>query len=606
VDLTFDRSFDRSSRVRYLVPLIFASAVFVFLLSRLWYLQVLRGTDFQNQSENNRIRLREIAPPRGIIFDHTVNRLTDNRPAFNITVVPEDAHDLDTTMERLDHILALDAESKNASRKAIVRGLPFKPVPLKEDVSWEELSAVEAIRYQLPGVCVEADPKRRYIYGPIFAHLIGYLGEISDRELRSADYVRYRAGNRIGQTGLEERWEFALRGHLGGRRVEVDATGRERQEMHEVEPIPGKNLFLTVRLPLQQLCGRAMAGRSGAVVAMDPRDGRILAMYSSPSYDPNYFSRGISQEQWTALLQNPAHPLENKCIQGQYPPGSTFKVITSAAALEMGVITPETVFTCSGTFRFGRRTFRCWKRGGHGSVDLHKAIVESCDVYFYETGLRAGIEAIEEMARRFGLGEATGVHLSGETPGLVPSKAWKRRTFHEPWYEGETVSVSIGQGPITVTPLQVVCLYAAIANGGTLFRPIAVGRVETASGKVVALAQPQMRRSVPLAREIYETLCQGLIGVVNEQHGTGGQALLPEVVVAGKTGTSQVVSMPKDQTEEDEESVPYALRPHAWFAAYAPAEAPEIAGAVLIEHGGHGGSAAAPVARQLIEAYFRR
>ena len=606
MDLTFDRTFERDNRTRYLVPIILASAIFLFLLSRLWYLQVLRGSDFQSQSENNRIRLREIAPPRGIIFDHTVNRLVDNRPAFNITIIPEDAKDLNTTMERLDHSFDLDAEIKNASRKAILRGLPFKPVPLKEDVSWEELSAVEAIRYQLPGVCVETDPKRRYLHGPLFAHLIGYLGEISDSELRSEAYTRYRAGNRIGQTGLEERWEFALRGHPGGRQVEVDATGRERQVMQEVDPIPGKNLYLSVRLPLQQLCQEGMEGRSGAVVAMDPRDGRILAMYSSPSYDPNFFSRGISQEQWTALLQNPAHPLENKCIQGQYPPGSIFKVITAAAALETGVITPETVFNCPGAFRFGRRTFRCWKKGGHGTVDLHRAIVESCDVYFYEAGLKAGIEAISEMARRFGLGETTEIHLSGEMPGLVPSKAWKQRAFSEPWYEGETVSVAIGQGPITVTPLQMVCLYAAIANGGTLFRPIAVSRVETASGEVVALARPYGRRHVSLSREIYETLRRGLIGVVNDEHGTGGRAQLPEVVVAGKTGTSQVVSMPKDQTDEDEENVPHALRPHAWFATYAPAEAPEIVVAVLIEHGGHGGSAAAPVAGRLMEAYFRR
>jgi len=606
VDLTFDRSYERDNRTRYLVPIIFASAIFLFLISRLWYLQVLRGSDFQSQSENNRIRLRETAPPRGIIFDHTVNRLVDNRPAFDITIIPEDAKDLDTTMERLGRILDLDAETKDASRKAILRGLPFKPVPLKEDVSWEELSAVEAIRYQLPGVCVETDPKRRYLHGPLFAHFIGYLGEISDRELRSETYARYRAGNRIGQTGLEERWEFALRGHSGGRQVEVDATGRERQLMHEVDPIPGKNLYLSVRLHLQQLCREAMAGRSGAVVAMDPRDGRILAMYSSPSYDPNLFSRGISQDQWTALLRDPAHPLEHKCTQGQYPPGSTFKVITAAAALEAGVITPETVFNCPGKFRFGRRTFRCWKKEGHGTVDLHRAIAESCDVYFYEAGLRAGIEAISEMARRFGLGGKTGIHLGGEMPGLVPSKAWKRRTYHEPWYEGETVSVAIGQGPLNVTPLQMVSLYAAIANGGTLFRPIAVSRVETASGKVVALARPDVRCEVPLSPEIYETLRRGLTGVVNDEHGTGRKALLPDVVVAGKTGTSQVVSMPKDQTEEDEENVPYARRPHAWFAAYAPAEAPEIAVAVLIEHGGHGGSAAAPVARRLMEAYFQR
>ena len=606
MDLTFERTFERDNRTRHLVTIIFASAIFLFLLSRLWYLQVLRGSDFQSQSENNRVRLREIAPPRGIIFDHTVNRLVDNRPAFNITVVPEDAKDLNTTMERLGHILDLDAEIKNASRRAILRGLPFKPVPLREDVSWGELSAVEAIRYQLPGVCVETDPKRRYLHGPLFAHIIGYLGEISDRELRSEAYARYRAGNRIGQTGLEERWEFALRGRPGGHQVEVDATGRERQVMHEVDPIPGKNLYLSMRLHLQQLSREAMAGRSGAVVAMNPRDGRILAMYSSPSYDPNLFSRGISQDQWTALLQDPAHPLEHKCIQGQYPPGSTFKVITAAAALEAGVVTSETVFNCPGTFRFGRRTFRCWKKGGHGTVDLHRAIVESCDVYFYEAGLRAGIDAISEMAGRFGLGESTGIHIGGEMPGLVPSRAWKRRAFHEPWYEGETVSVAIGQGPITVTPLQMVCLYAAIANGGTLFRPIAVNRVETAAGEVVALARPDERRHVPLSREIYETLRRGLIGVVNEEHGTGRRAHLPGAVVAGKTGTSQVVSMPKDQTEEDEESVPYARRPHAWFVAYAPAEAPEIAVAVLIEHGGHGGSAAAPVAVKLMDAYFQR
>ncbi|MDO9528779.1 MAG: penicillin-binding protein 2, partial [Syntrophales bacterium] len=367
---------------------------------------------------------------------------------------------------------------------------------------------------------------------------------------------------------------------------------------------PGYNVVLTIDSNLQKIAQDAFEGKAGSVVVMDPRDGSVLVMLSSPSFDPNLFNRGISADNWERLLSNPLHPMENRAISGMYPPGSTYKLIVAAAALEEGLITPETSFFCDGSFILGNRTSRCWKKGGHGEISLHRAIVESCDVYFYNLGKLVGIAKLAEYSRGFGLGAKTGINLPGEKSGLVPTREWKLNRFKEPWQMGETISVSIGQGFMLVTPIQLLNAYCALANEGTLCVPRIVKRIETAEGQIIEEFNPEIKSHIPVSEKNIEILKQALWGAVNENQGTGRALKRKEEDVCGKTGTAQVVSMPEDGEDVAEGKTPYKLRDHALFVCFAPSKNPEIAVVVVVEHGGHGGSAAAPIARKIIDGYF--
>jgi penicillin-binding protein 2 len=404
-------------------------------------------------------------------------------------------------------------------------------------------------------------------------------------------------------------WEAKLKGQRGGRQVEADAAGRQLQILREIPPQPGHNLVLTLDTQLQLEAERALEGKAGAIVAMDPNTGDILAMASSPAFDQNQFVRGFTPSEWQAIVDHPQHPLENKAIQGQYPLGSTFKPVVVAAALAEGVIEPETMLTCNGEYRLGNHVYRCWKKWGHGEIALYQAMVQSCDIYFYQLGQRLGVERMAEYARRFRLGSRTLVRLNNEAEGLVPTARWKLRRFGIPWQKGEDLVTAIGQGFLLATPIQMGVFYAAIANGGVLVKPRVVIRVEDADGGVVKKVQPEAVGKLDLSPSTVAFLQRALEGVVQEPNGTGRAALLPGKLaglrVAGKTGTAQVVRAAKDDEGKDENQVPYKFRDHAWFVTYAPAEAPEIVVAVLVEHGGHGGSAAAPLARQVMEEYFK-
>ncbi len=573
--------------------------VLLLLLLRLWQLQVVEGEAFRALSENNRIRLKRTPPLRGVIYDRHGRVLVDNRPAFNVVLVPEDTPDVRASLAALSRYMVENVTFTDGVLPRDPRRPAYEGVVIAKDVTWSTLAAVEAHQFDIPGVSVEVSTKRYYPAGALAAHLLGYVGEVSPREL--ARLPGYRMGDPIGKFGLERRMEYYLRGKGGGQQIEVDALGKRLRVLGEVEARAGKSLVLSLDRELQQKAEEALAGHEGALVVLDVWTGEVLALASRPGFDPNVFARGIRTQEWHALLSDPLRPLSNRAIQGQYPPGSTFKVIMAVAALEKGVVTPATRFFCGGGLPFGGRVFRCWKKGGHGSVDLRQAIAQSCDVYFYQVGQRLGITAIAEYARLFGLGRPTGIDLDHEASGIIPDPAWKKSRLGAPWYAGETLSVVIGQGYVTATPLQMAVAAAAVANGGTVYRPHVVKRVLGDEGDTILAFQPEVISETGVKAHTLRLIREGMVDVVNGPRGTGKKAQLADIVVAGKTGTSQVIA----GTRGKGTALPRQYRDHAWFIAFAPADAPQVAVACLLEHAGQGGGAvAAPVVREVLDAYF--
>lgn len=578
------------------------SIVFLLLIGRLFFLQIIQGERFTYLAENNRIRLKKIPGTRGMVFDRKGQLLIDSRPSFDLLFVPEDAKEPETTLRRLAGFLGRDEGELLGLLEENKGRPPFEEMVLGRDIDWRTLVAVETHQLDLPGVTLRIRPRRSYLLNSMAAHLLGYMGEIGPKQLKAQKERGYGMGDEIGQFGLERRWEELLRGRTGGQQVEVDALGRRVRVLHEVEDVPGYSVFLTLDRDLQETAYEALQGKQGAIVALEVNSGAILALVSTPAFDPNIFARGVTGEEWRALGQDRMHPLNNRAIQGQYPPGSTFKIVLAIAALEEKVIDPETPLQCHGSMAFGNRVFRDWKKQGHGAVDLHKGIVQSCDVYFYQLGQRIGIDRIAKYARALGLGEKTGIALDDEKPGLIPDTEWKMRRFGQPWFPGETPSASIGQGYVNVTPLQMANLMATVANGGTRYRPWFVRRVESLDGTLIREYGPEKIRSLELKENTLKHVRGALADAVNSGSGTGGYAKSNMVAIAGKTGTAQVAEMRGAYVKSEQLS--YLIRDHAWFVAYAPAENPVIAIAALVEHGGHGGTAAAPMAKKVIEKYF--
>jgi len=571
--------------------------LFGLLFLRLWFLQLVQGEDLRQRSEHNRIRQLDLPPWRGMILDRHGQLLVGNRPSYELVVVPEDVADVPRLTQRLASLLGLDPQPL-AAQITGAKSAGLHQVRLRADLTWEDLARVETYQSELPGVMVQIQPKRQYRHKGQAAHVLGYLGEVTDVQLKSGKFSGYKMGDYLGRCGVELAWEKYLRGQRGYRRIEVDAYGRELGQLDRIFPTPGANVFLTLDDKLQQEAEACLEGKMGAIVALDPRSGKILAMASSPTYSQEAFERGLSVSEWQKLSTAKDHPLENRPLKGQYPPGSTFKIVMAVAGLEEKVITPSTVFYCNGNMPFGNHVFHCWKKGGHGGVDLYRALVQSCDIYFYNVGRRLGIDRIAEWSHRFGLGQPTGLKLDKEMTGLVASTAWKKARFHQPWHEGETLSVAIGQGYNLVTPLQMAQVAAAVANGGYLYEPQLVEKVESPAGEILYQARPVLKSSLGASPATLAFMQKALHGVVSE--GTGRNAKLPAVEVAGKTGTSQVVSLEKEKIKKKG----VRTENHAWFVAYAPVSDPQIAVAVLIEHGGGGGAVAAPLAKRLLEANF--
>jgi penicillin-binding protein 2 len=600
MELNTQKMEDFKGKYKYLV--VFVGLAFFLIFIRLWSLHVIQGSELRHLSENNRIRLLENPADRGMLLDRKGRILAHNRPSFEVYLVPEDVQANPEVLAKIAAMLNMTQDEIGEKIKAQKRRAPFRPVKIKSDIDWNELAALESNRVNLPGLLVDVRPRRAYDYGDLASHLIGYLGEVDENELRQSRESPYRMGALIGKYGVEYRWENDLRGVDGGQQIEVDALGREVRPLGVVEPFPGNNLSLTIDLDLQKTAEDAYKDKNGALIAMDPKTGHILAMVSKPSFEP--FARNVSPEEWKTLVENPYHPLTNKGIQGQYPAGSIFKIVTAIAGLESGMITPNTQLHCTGAFSYGNRNFRCWKEGGHGTLSLHRAIVESCDVYFYQVGLKVGVDLIAHYANEFGLGKLTGISLPHEKPGTVPSSSWKKKRFGAPWYSGETLSFSVGQGYLLATPLQLLMLISGVANGGKLSLPQVVEKIADVYGNTLQEYPPVELGRADVSQKTLQIIQDALKGAVNEPHGTGSACLLKDVKVAGKTGTAQVVAMPEDFKRGEMNRIPLKFRDHAWFVAYAPFEDPKISVVVLVEHGGFGASAAAPIAKKVIEQYL--
>jgi len=561
----------------------------IVLTMRLFDLQILQGDEMRRLSDQNRVRIKKIVAPRGTIFDRTGKILADTRPSFNLYLIPEDIKDFTQTIDGLVGLLHVERDEVMECLKEARDLPPSYPVKIESDMSMDQVAKVEANKLYLPGVSIQIEPKRNYPYGTMLAHVLGYVSEISAEELKMKDYKNYSRGDAIGKFGLERMYEKYLRGLDGQQRVEVDAFGNEVMALETKDPVSGDNLYLNVDMDVQTTVEHALEGKNGGAVVADPRTGGVLALVSHPAFDPNQLTSG-SRDYWKAIATDPSHPLQNRVIQGRFPPGSTFKPLVALAALEKGVIDEHTSFTCPGHFAFGGRVFKCWQKRGHGSVSVHKGIVQSCDVFFYNTGLKVGVDSIHDMASLMGITTPIGVDLPGEKSGLVPSTEWKKRTYGQKWYEGETVSVAIGQGAVWLTPIGLMQLASFIGNEGVTFKPQIVNRIVSPGGDVVKRFEPMMKTNVKLNKRNISLVKEAMKGVVNEPGGTAySSARLENVSMSGKTGSAQSGTGGGD---------------HAWFIAFAPSDSPSVAASILVEHGLHGASAAAPIAKAIAETMF--
>lgn len=562
---------------------------FLILAGRLFYLQVIKGPEFYRQSENNCLRVIRQRAVRGFIYDREKRILAGNRPVYSLYVIPQDVPHEKSFIQTLAEILQMSSQE---IEEIIVKGekLPFEPVKVKEDIGKDLAGIIEERRNELPGVFIETEAQRYYPAGEIGVHFLGYVGEISGEDFLELKDQDYRLGDIVGRTGIEKVYDHYLRGEDGGVWVEVNAYGKQLNVVTVKDSGPGANLILTIDKHLQEIAEEAMSNQTGAVVILDPATGEILAMVSKPGYDPNLLSHLVSREQWEKLATDPRHPLINRSLQGLYPPGSIFKLVTATAALSDNRIRINEYVFCPGTFTVGSvpHTYSCWQKNGHGLVNIVEAIKVSCNIFFYQLSLRVGINNLRRYAYLYGLGRTTGIDLPSENPGLVPGPQWKRLEKGEPWYYGDTIIMSIGQGFLLVTPLHMANMIAAIGNGGTLFRPHLVKRIETTDGKIIKEFPPEKMGELNVPAEVIKILRQGLWAAVNESGGTGRSGSIPGAEVAGKTATAQ------NPTGED----------HGWFIAFAPFEKPQLAIAVLVEHGKFGASSAAPLARKIISRYL--
>lgn len=595
-----------------LVAIIMLAAFSIFVL-RLFQLQIVEGADLASRSARNSIRTLRLEAPRGDVVDREGRVLATTRPAFRVRVIPSEVRSPERSYRVLGQLMNREQEEL-ADLVGEPRGRRrFQPVALETDLAYLEHARVESHRYALPGVVTDITPRRFYVGGRSAAHLLGSIGEIDAEELGRGDLGDYRAGDVVGKSGLESRHEPHLRGKKGGRNIVIDVSGQEVEVVGEVEPVPGGRIVLTIDLDLQRAAEEAFRSGDpaepdyrGALVALDPRNGEVLALVSQPAYDPNAFAGGIGADAWKALVSDESRPLRNRAISGQYPPGSTYKAVVAVAGLSEGILDPDKKVFCPGEYRLGRHVYRCWKRGGHGDVNLDEAMVGSCDVYFYHLGVELGIDKIAQYASLLGLGRPTGIDLQGEMKGLVPSREWKERARGERWLKGETVSASIGQGYNLATPIQLAQVFAALSNGGTLHRPHLLRRLESWDGSDTRFAEPSESRETGLDPRVLERVLQSLVATVQHPEGTGFRARVGGVVVGGKTGTSQVVRLQLTEHLEDSE-IPMRFRDHALFVAFAPAENPEIALAVVVEHAGKGGgTVAAPIAQKVLARYFEK
>jgi penicillin-binding protein 2 len=595
---------------------------FCILLLQLLNLQILQGDSLKVASEENRIKRVKIAAPRGMIFDRTGKLLLDNRPAFDLEIIPQYLKESKTIEETISIISRITKMPPAEIRKILNRAKTqpaYLPIKIKTDLSRDEVAELKSWQIAMPGVSVEMEIKRTNVYGDLASHMLGYIGEVNQTELpilQKTAIRRYKLGDSIGKFGLEQKMEDVLRGEDGEEWVEVDALGRRKLEKYRgrfiaenqgKSAVPGKNLTLTIDQDLQAAAAKAFGEKVGSVVAIDPRTGEILSMLSRPSFDPTEFSRGIPAELWKRLLENENKPLRDKTIMDHYSPGSVFKTITAIAGLQEKVIDENTKFHCTGSLRLGNRVYHCWKKEGHGDVDVVNAITKSCDVFFYRVAQKLkSVDDIATWAFHLGLGKKTDINLPRETSGLIPTEAWKKKRFGQEWTAGETLSVAIGQSYVLTTALQLANTYASIANGGTFYRPFLIKKITTVDGDLVQEFQPEVLDQTRLDPKTYELIQKGLWGVVNSPNGTAFAQRLQGMDFVGKTGTVQVMSLAANKVYQKCENMKFRQRHHGMFAGFAPMNNPKIAVAVVAEHSCHGSSGAAPIARAIIKTYLEK
>ncbi|MDR1872691.1 MAG: penicillin-binding protein 2 [Deltaproteobacteria bacterium] len=594
---------DYGSQIFWL-KVIFGLALAVLAL-RLWYLQIVAGEEYRLKSEKNHSSLIDIPTQRGLIFDRHGQTLVDNDISYDLLVTPAEVSDQKELIDEVAGLIGRDRADLEKKFASLSKKHKYNSHLWLSGLTRADLAALETRHYDLDGVTIQINSVRKPTRENFAPHLIGYLAEISPKQLGEPTYAGLKQGALVGQSGVEQSMEALLHGKKGQRLTTVDSQGRVLEELKADYPEPGHNVILTLNSRLQRVAQSLLAEHAGAIVVLDPRNFEILAMASSPTFNLNDFVGGVSVERWKSLNSDPFHPMENRAVGGQYPPGSTFKIAMALTALSEGVITPETVFSCAGAIFLGHSRFGCWARGGHGAVNLHRSLKESCDVYYYEVGRRLGIDRLANGVREnFGLGRALGMDLNTERGGLVPNQAWKLKRFGKPWNFGETFPVSIGQGYLLTTPLQVAQYTAVAANGGTLFRPHLVKEVTDFEGRLTRRVEPEVIHQLALRPDYIQAVRKGLDAVVNEPGGTGRRGQIPGVRVAGKTGTSQVISLDRYQLYSRGGVLPWKYREHAWFTAYAPVDNPEVVVTVLLEHAGGGGANAAPLAAKLLAAYF--
>lgn len=581
--------------------LVLASA----LIARMYYLQVLEAERYRTLADDNRISLRLLPPPRGRIVDRNGVPMAVNQQNFRVLVVAEQTRSLEHTLEALSRIVALSDSERARVMRDVRRRRSFVPVTVRENLSWEDVARIEVNTPDLPGLMIDVGQSRHYPLQGLGAHILGYVSAVSEQDLANSqgDPLLELPGFRIGKAGVERIYDLALRGRGGTSQVEVNAVGRVIRELAREEGEPGMELPLSLDLELQEYAAQRLGEESAAAVVMDIHSGELLVMASTPSFDPNAFNRGLSSTEWKDLISNPRAPLTNKAIAGQYAPGSTFKMMVALAALESGAITPEQRVFCPGFMALGNNRFHCWKKHGHGAVDLNGGLKHSCDVYFYEIARRTGVDRIADVCKRFGLGAPTGIDLPGERPGIVPSRDWKRAALGQPWHPGETLINGIGQGYVLTTPLQLAVMTARLANGGFAVVPH-VARDVVQDSRVAARSGGNLA-SIGVSPKNIALVRKGMNAVTNEPGGTAYNARIkdPAMAMSGKTGTAQVRRITLREREtgvKKNDELPWKERDHALFVAYAPEDSPRFAISVVVEHGGGGSAVAAPIARDIL------
>ena len=578
------------------------------LAGRMYQLQVVESDRYKTLADENRINMQLLAPPRGRIFDRFGRPLAVNQLNYRLVIVPEQAGDLERSLVAIGHLVQIEQRERERVLREAQRKRNFVPITVRENLTWEEVSRIEVNAPDLPGTMIDVGQTRHYLSGKEAAHIIGYVGAVTEKEL-AGDPVLALPGFRIGKNGAEKVFESRLRGKAGSRQVEVNAYGRIIRELRRDEGQPGDDYVLSIDMGLQEYANARIMHESASAVVIDVHSGELMALVSSPSFNPNSFTTGISQNEWNALMTNPRFPLTNKAVSGQYSPGSTFKMMVALAALEGDHINPNREIFCPGYLDLGNRRFHCWKRGGHGRVNMYTGITRSCDFYFYEVAKRVGVDDIAAMARRFGLGEKLGIELPSERNGLMPTRDWKLAVYGVPWQKGETLVIGIGQGFVLATPLQLAVMTARIANGGIAIAPKLVRETQRVGKRLPDLREPFP--SMGLSAAHLAVVQKGMLDVTNDPRGTAYRARIeePSMAMAGKTGSVQVKRITKAERErgvvknEDRE---WKDRDHALFVGYAPIDSPRYAVSVVVEHGGGGSKAAAPIARDLLREVQRR